>query len=1110
MLEHGLAPTTGAYEIEQSLRFNDVDSPYLTWKPATAGNRKTWTFSTWIKPAELANTNGGQDALFSAYTDNDNRIQLYLEDTTSNRLNVYAVEGATAVLSLRTEMAFRDFSAWYHIMLVVDTTQATSSDRAKFYVNGTQVTDLISPTYPAQNTDIRVNAVAEHDIGTTRWNSAVGNYYYNGYMAETYFIDGQALTPSSFGETGAYGEWKPIEYTGTYGSNGFYLKMQKDETVEGFNTITYTGDGASNHSISGVGFTPDLVWIKSRSAAIDHQVFDSVRGADLALQSNATYAESDYDTFNSFDSDGFSLNIGAIGTNQSGTTYAAWCWDAGTGSASSNTDGTITSTVKANTAYGFSIVSYTGNATTGATVGHGLSEKPDLVIWKNRIDADIWTVYSSPVGATKDLRLNETTAANTTAVFNSTEPTSSVFTVGNGNRVNGSGDSIIAYCFHSVAGYSKIGSYTGTGAAGNAVTTGFAPAFVMIKRTDAADSWLMYDNTRDAKTTMDKYLKAETSAAEGTFSAVEFTDTGFTLQTTDQAFNLSGGSYIYIAFADTREYAFWRDYSGNNNNWTPNNLTEYDEVKDSPTNNWCTLSPLDIASGLTLNQGNLSVGGTNASRPRAKGTMSIPSSGNWYWEVVPLGNATTNMCFGVTGDDTTLGGFPDKAGDSGIRRVDVAFSIGDIIGLKLNRTTGKLQYRINAGTWADVTQVPTVSTTLDLLPLFQIDGSDNRDAQFNFGQDSSFAGHKPAQGNTDDNGYGDFYYAPPTGYLALCTANLPDATVIPSEHFNTVLWTGNGTSQSITGVGFQPDWSILKKRNSAGQHMVFDVLRGVYEEINTNTTEGDTTRTNTLTSFDSDGFSVGDHGDVNSSSDTFVGWNWKANGAGVSNTDGSITSTVSVNTSAGFSIVSYTGTATDNQTFGHGLSQAPEMVIVKNRTEGGSVQAGWQIYHKDTANNYYLQFTTAAKAAGAEAWNSTTPTSSVVHIGNSTHTNQVDDYIAYCFHSVDGFSKVGSYTGNGSTSDGTFVYTGFRPAFVLIKCSSNADDWHGPYDSERGENPSNPLVYANLSSAENAGTNHIDQLSNGFKLRSDNINQSGRTFIYIAFAENPFKHTNAR
>ena len=784
ILQQGIVPASaGGYEIDNSLRFNDDDSAYLSWTPTSAGNRKTWTLSGWVKRGNL----GTHQRLFSCNREagNENRVECRFGD--DDKLNIEIVIGAVGYTTT-TSSVYRDASHWYHIVLVVNTTEAVSSNRVKIYVNNKEAS-YSSQSVPNQNADTEINNNIQHGLG----HSVSYGAYFDGYLAEVNFIDGQALTPDNFGETGDYGEWKPIEYTGAYGVNGFYLDFE---------------------------------------------------------------------------------NSGSLGA----------------------------------------------------------------------------------------------------------------------------------------------------------------------------------------------------------------------------------------------------DVSGNGNNWTPTNLAATDQMLDSPTNNFCTLNPLEKASSVTLSEGNLRAYPTT-DYDGIRATIG-QTTGKWYFEAavyVVTGNVD-DVGIGITGDDTALTNMYAVSpavwavGGSILKNNAVvqsglgSFAVGDIIGVALNLDSGTVQFYKNNTAYGSAETLPTNSA--EWLP--SVYGANTRNQYLNFGQDSSFAGNKTAQGNADGNGYGDFYYTPPSGFLALCTQNLPDPTVIPSEHFSTVLWTGNGTSQSITGVGFQPDWSILKKRNSAGQHMVFDVLRGVYEEINTNTTEGDTTRTNTLTSFDSDGFSVGDHGDVNSSSDTFVGWNWKANGAGVSNTDGSITSTVSVNTSAGFSIVSYTGTATDNQTFGHGLSQAPEMVIVKNRTEGGSVQAGWQIYHKDTANNYYLQFTTAAKAAGAEAWNSTTPTSSVVHIGNSTHTNQVDDYIAYCFHSVDGFSKVGSYTGNGSTSDGTFVYTGFRPAFVLIKCSSNADDWHGPYDSERGENPSNPLVYANLSSAENAGTNHIDQLSNGFKLRSDNINQSGRTFIYIAFAENPFKHTNAR
>jgi len=322
----------------------------------------------------------------------------------------------------------------------------------------------------------------------------------------------------------------------------------------------------------------------------------------------------------------------------------------------------------------------------------------------------------------------------------------------------------------------------------------------------------------------------------------------------------------------------------------------------------------------------------------------------------------------------------------------------------------------------------------------------------------------------------------------------------PSDYFNTKLYTGTGSSQNITGVGFQPDLLWLKSRSNADFHYFQDVVRGVTKQLATNTTGAETSYTNGVTAFGTDGFTVDSSNWSNRSGGTFVGWNWKANGTGVANTDGSISSTVSANTTSGFSIVSYDG---NNGTIGHGLGVAPNFIIVKRR-DGAEAWAvgcdaiGW--------GNRLTLDTTAASASASTTWNSTAPTSSVFSVGTNARVN--GDSIAYCFAEKQGFSKFGSYTGNGSTN-GTFVYLGFKPAFVLLKHSSGGTDNWNLYDNKRlGYNANYSFLIPNESNAENTGTTTapLDLLSNGFKIRAStgHSNSSGETYIYMAFAENPF------
>jgi hypothetical protein len=343
-----------------------------------------------------------------------------------------------------------------------------------------------------------------------------------------------------------------------------------DKPSDYFNTALYTGNGTTQ-SITSLDFQPDLTWIKGRSDVIAHVLFDSVRGAggNKEIGSNVTYAEGgnasiSYGFLSSFNSDGFSVSQGTSSpyqadyTNKNSSTYASWNWLGG-GTAVSNTDGSITSSVSANTTSGFSIVSYTGTGAVG-TIGHGLGQLPAMIIFKNRSSATDWMVFhknsqsSYSFSATAFLTLNLTSAVNGTGVggvMNDTAPTTSLFTVGNDSRSNGSGNSMIAYCFAEVKGYSKFGSYTGNGSAdGTFAYTGFKPAFIMLKRTDVADSWYTIDTGRNTYNVLNKYLFADSSSAEGTDNNMDFLSNGFKLRVATYQPNTSGGTWIYLAIAE--------------------------------------------------------------------------------------------------------------------------------------------------------------------------------------------------------------------------------------------------------------------------------------------------------------------------------------------------------------------------------------------------------------------------------------------------------------------------------------------------------------------------------------------------------------------------------
>ena len=616
-----------------------------------------------------------------------------------------------------------------------------------------------------------------------------------------------------------------------------------------------------------------------------------------------------------------------------------------------------------------------------------------------------------------------------------------------------------------------------------------------------------------------------------------------------------GTNGFYLDFADASDLG--DDESGNGNDFAETNITASDQMLDSPTNNFCVFNPLDnYYGGHTYAEGNLKVTTGLPSYARVNGTIGV-SSGKWYFEMREVTKAQYNndggnyMAVGISEREATAGGtdanqHPGASSDSygyystdgsklnnapgGVGRVSYgdSYTEGDIVGVAFDLDNHKIYFSKN-GTWQDSGD-PTsgatgtgaafsLGTGRTYRPSFSdISGHATGPAGvcvFNFGQDGTFAGAITAGGNADDNGYGNFKYDVPASYLALNTKNLPDCAITPSEHFNTVLYTDNASIRSITGVGFQPDLVWIKTRNHANYHNLFDPLRGVGKTLHSSTNGAEDTATDTLTSFDSDGFGLGADASgygVNYDNKNEVAWCWKANGSGSSNEDGSINTTAtSANTANGFSISTYTGNGTGGATVGHGLSKAPELVIIKNRSDSST---GWPVGSIQSMGS--MDFTdymdldaTTAVTDEAALFHDTAPTSSVVTISTGTWVNiNTKSYVMYCWHSVDGFSKIGQYTGNGN-ADGTFVYCGFRPAYIMTKAMDSTSSWF-IFDNKRGGyNVDNEPLFADVTTVEGT-TDYIDILSNGFKSRIATDPNVAEAYLYIAFAEIPFKNTNAR
>jgi len=774
--------SAGGYEIANSLRFRASASAYLSRTPASAGNRKTWTWSGWVKYGILPSAT----RLFMQRSVNTDSGWFSVNWITGNALEIQLWNHG-----IKTSQVFRDHSAWGHLLVVVDTTQATTTNRVKLYWNGNQINYVTSfgsgISGFSQNLDTAVNSTALFTLGA----SFNPGDFLDGYLSEINFIDGQALTPSSFGETNADGVWTPKKYAGTYGTNGFYLDFS---------------------------------------------------------------------------------------------------------------DGTSTTTL----------------------------------------------------------------------------------------------------------GYDAAGS----------------------------------------------------------------------------------------------------------NDWTCNNISltagvTYDWMTDTPTNNYATLTTLPITPyPATLARANLQGTTTSgAGGGNAYGTIAIPDSGQWYFEVV-ASSLAANLAVGIStyvpsqnyAYQATDGVFYL---DSGNKQVDnsnsaygASWTTSDVIGVAIDASAGSVTFYKNNSSQGSISHA-CAGRFVSLG-----DGSSGAVTSIydiNFGQ-------RP------------FSYTPPTGFKALCTANLPAVTITkPKSHFDTLIYSGNGGTQTITGLNFTSDFIWIKERSTnvggTGAHRLYDSQRGPFGYwLSSNSTAAETA-SGTLGAVNSTGFTVGTDNDLNDSGGTYVGWAWKANGAGSSNTAGSITSTVSANTTAGFSVVNVTLSGSAPFNFGHGLGAVPSMFIAKR--QDGTSPLNWHVYHKNMnttpQNGRLLLNTTDAYTADSGAFGNTAPTSSVIYLGSNFSAST--KIILYCFAEIPGYSKFGSYTGNGS-ADGPFVFCGFRPKFVMVKRtdSSTYGNWEiidtvrDPYN-----HAFNDLI-ANLSNAENVDGAGWDILSNGFKCRdgssTGNKNVSGGTYIFAAFAEHPFGGSN--
>ena len=604
-----------------------------------------------------------------------------------------------------------------------------------------------------------------------------------------------------------------------------------------------------------------------------------------------------------------------------------------------------------------------------------------------------------------------------------------------------------------------------------------------------------------------------------------------------------GTNGFYLNFSDnsnTTAATLGKDYSGNGNNWTPNNFSVTagagnDSLVDSPTSygtdtgvggtvrgNYCTLNPLATGSGKVLVNGNLEFTSSTSNWYFSLGTIGF-SSGKYYWEVNMGSTNGSDIFAGIMGSGVPVNGangLQDNATalntfgsllfcddgkyqlDGNLSRVAYSTALGSnqTLGIAVDMDAKSLTFYKDGTSQGAISFSSSPMASSIVCPSFSSYGSGDSARVFNFGQ-------RP------------FAYTAPSGFKALCTQNLPTPTIgattatQANKYFGITLRNGGGASGGTyyTTIDMASGALLWDKPRSltSSDHYLVDSVRGISKTLSSNLTDAERSYPSWFTSFNNGSYTTGS--DDWATGVTIVDWIWAANGSGVTNTAGSITSTVSANTTSGFSVVTYTGTGSA-ATVGHGLGVAPSMIICKGRSVGGNY---WQTQHSALgATKALFLNTTDAAFTNAAYWNNTAPTSTVFSLGGNTDANgNGTTYVAYCFAPIAGYSAFGSYTGNGS-ADGPFVYCGFRPAYVMIKATGGTGLNWGVWDVARNTyNLEQLSLYANSSTAEiNATDLSFDGVSNGFKVRgtSNGINQSGLTFIFMAFAEAPFKYSLAR
>ena len=1083
--EAAAAQAGGDHQVDRSLRFNSADSAYLNRTPSSAGNRKTWTWSGWVKRCAFGVTHC---LFFGGATDSTLTRIIFGNDT----LELQNFDSSTFSVRLETNALFRDPAAWYHFTVAVDTTQATAADRVKMYVNGVEQDSYLAATYPTQDQELHISNNVKHSIGLE--DSSALYYKFDGYMAEIHFIDGQQLAASDFGNFDSNNVWQPKAYSGSYGTNGFYLKFADNSsnaalgTDSSGNSNTWT---VNNLQAVGSSWDQSQTWSSSGSGTPYTANFDWDKAFDGIITTNTdvTFGASDA-TMTWTPSSPITVNTSVIvyvynATN--GTSYGTRVNGSYiTGTNNYNVPVTLTAATLGGQ---LTSIQLTNSGLVGPYLG-GVEVDGVLLV-----DSGVADPAAKDIDSLIDTPTNYTAASGNNGgnypTWNPLSQSSSTFSNGNlqATTSGGSGYPLETVNFYTPPGTGKwywefqLSALSGS----NYTMVGMLP-------TDS-DYEQGNSNIPSEKKGIGLYIGVNGVAyvASGAATAGTATATFGVGDILGWAFDAGNGTVQCYKngvaqgtqFTNVRTDVGWAfcvtDYD---NSATATYIINYGSrpfAYTPPTDyvSLCTTNLADptIADGSTAFDVKLWNGNDTQ-----RDITGLGFSPDLVWIKQRSGTALHSLQDTVRGATKNL--VPNDTQSEGTETayLNAFLSNGFSIGTSSTVNDGSSTYV--GWTWDGGTSNTSISvgdlnsSFYNQSQVWSIAGTITNDlTSSNQGIDKAFDGSLDNSSQHywfAQNGTTSRYTFPSvqTGtkfelYMAVSITNTnfsvngQQSSNVPASVGLTDQWVDVTDAVTVSGLG---GLSYIEISYSGGQYAQYIFAIRIDNKM------------------------------------------YIDNGVTPPTSVPTIASMVRANPAAGFSICTYTSpNSSSNQNFGHGLNAKPDFVIVKNRDSAYN----WDIYHSSLGYNSSLILTAAATRSGAF---SAEPTSSVINTKTGYTHNGTNEYVALCWTAVEGYSAFGSWTGNGS-SDGPFVYTGFKPAFLLLKASQGAGSWI-MYDFKRDpSNLTNEAILSNSSAAEVTFSSAVaDMLSNGFKLRGTDswINTSGQTYIYAAFASHPFRNSRAR